>query len=70
MVREHGLGWVTEDFEPETMGRMLAGLSEEDISAKRRASLEAREKFNAATEMAKLVALVKKVAHSKQSAEA
>ena len=62
LVREHDFGWVSDDFRPESLGRLLTSITPEVLEQKRRHAFEARRLFNADTEMEKLVALVQKVA--------
>ncbi len=65
ITKENGIGWVAEDFTPATMARMLNSVGDDDIAAKRAASLKLRETFNAATEMGRLVELAMKVTGGK-----
>ncbi len=58
ITREHGVGWVADDFEPRTFAAMLNSLTAEDIAAKQAASFKLRETLNAKTEMKKLTAFV------------
>ncbi len=61
-VREHGIGWIAEDFSPEAMAKMLNALTVEEIEAKRKASRELAHKLNGETEMAKVLEVVRKFA--------
>ena len=70
VVKEHRIGWVGPDFSAESFGALLAGLTDAQIAACRQASLLARQKFNAATETAKLVELVKKLVPPGESSAA
>lgn len=65
ITRENGIGWVADDFEPETFARLLDAITPEQIESCRAASLRLRETVNARTEMGKLVELVQKVAARK-----
>jgi hypothetical protein len=62
MINQHGMGWIADDFEPETMAKLLNSLSLEDIKAKKSASLKLSQTLTAETEMGKMVDLVCKVA--------
>ncbi len=61
-VREHGIGWVADDFTPEAMAKMLNALTIEEIEVKRKASRELAKKLNGETEMAKVLEVVSKFA--------
>ncbi len=65
ITQENGIGWVADDFEPETFARMLDTITLDQIEGRRAASMKLRESVNARTEMAKLVELVEKVASRK-----
>jgi hypothetical protein len=62
MINQHGMGWIADDFEPETMAKLLNSLSLDEIKAKKAASLELRRTLTSETEMGKMVDLVRKVA--------
>jgi len=64
-LKPHGNSWIAEDFTAESMARLLNSLTPEDLAAKRAASLKLRENLNSETEMAKLLALVRKHAPEK-----
>ncbi|MBX7207105.1 MAG: asparagine synthase (glutamine-hydrolyzing) [Verrucomicrobiaceae bacterium] len=68
LTREHGIGWIADDFEPRTFAAMLGRLTAEEIAEKQAASRRLSETLNAATEMAKLVAFVDQVARGPEAA--
>ena len=64
-VKPHGNAWIAEDFTAEAMTRLLNSITPEELATRRAASLKCREIVNSETEMAKLLALVKKLAPEK-----
>ena len=69
IAREHGIGWVADDFTPAAFTQMLNTITLDQIETRRAASLKLRETLNGRTEMSKLVALVERVAARKPKAE-
>ena len=65
ITRENDIGWVADDFEPETFAKLLNTITLGQIEARRAASLTLRETFNARAELQKLVELVERVAARK-----
>ena len=65
LVRRYDLGVVAEDFAPETLARQLNALSAHDIDAMKKRSLAAARELNAETEMAKLLAIYKRLLATK-----
>lgn len=65
ITREHGLGWISDDFELDTFAAMLNQLTAEEIAQKRAAADKARRVLNAGVEMGKLRGLVHQVLHGK-----
>jgi hypothetical protein len=66
MVRQYGLGCVAPSFNPHDVANMLNGLTKENISTMRLASLEACKTINAEIEMAKLIELCNRTLGSSQ----
>ena len=50
-AREHGIGWVADDFDPETMAQMLNSLTIDDIEKARLCSRKLSEQINAETDV-------------------
>lgn len=69
ITKENGIGWVAEDFEPETFAKLLNTITLDQIENRRAASLKLRETVNAKAELTKLVELVERVATRKQKAK-
>lgn len=61
LAHEHGVGWVSPDFEPKSFADMLNKLTPEDIAEKQAASRRLRETLNAETEMTKLANYVDQI---------
>lgn len=57
-TRENGFGWVTEDFTPEGLGKVLSALTPESLAASAVKADEFSLRVNAETEHQKLIALV------------
>lgn len=61
-AREHGIGWVADDFEPATMARMLNSLTIEDIEQARLCSMQLREQINAEKEVGRFAEMCRTLA--------
>lgn len=70
IARDNDIGWVADDFEPETFAKLLNSITLDQIEARRAASLKLRETINARTELQKLVELVERVAARKAKGQA
>jgi hypothetical protein len=57
IVREHGLGVIGENFEPDHIAGLVNRLHADEIDAMKRNSLAAAQLYNADVEMGKLLAL-------------
>lgn len=65
ITQENNIGWVADDFEPESFAKLLNTITLDQIESRRAASLKLRETVNAKAEMSKLVELVQRVAARK-----
>jgi hypothetical protein len=60
LVQEYGVGIVAEDFEVETMARVLAALTSEELSSYKRASAAAAVELSAERELPRMLEVVER----------
>jgi glycosyltransferase involved in cell wall biosynthesis len=65
LTRDNGFGWVTDDFTPEALARVLNGLTPENVAAAAVKADEFSLRVNAETEHAKLIAMIDKLLAAK-----
>jgi glycosyltransferase involved in cell wall biosynthesis len=67
IVRQYGLGWVAPSFEPKDVTETLNQITYDQLLDRRLASRETAKKFNAATEMSKLLNIYDRLFYSTHS---
>jgi len=61
LTKDNGFGWVPEDFEPETLAKVLNGLTPESVAAAAAKADEFTKRVNADTEHEKLLRLMERL---------